>query len=387
MSDMDETQGQEGLEESGRPAPPHRVVGTPPPSPPLLGLAGRPGRRGNGHGAAPGSAGEASDAAHSGEHFEGKMPTETEDPGRAKRAERLVAALFVLAFIAGCGFIAGYVGISVHTIDKTLRSNLALGTSLSVVLLALGTGAVIWVRELMPNVEVVEERHELRSEPKDRAAFEEYFKEGAATSQFVKRPLVRRTLMLGTLPLIAAPVVLLRDLGPQPGKDLFHTVWSPGRRLLVAGTNTPLTPADFSAPGSMISIVPEGFEDNQDALAKAAVILIKFQPGQLNIPTMHDDGKQLYGMNWTVDNIVAYSKICTHVGCPVALYEQTTHHILCPCHQSTFDASTGANVIFGPAARPLPQLPMTTDAQGYLVAKSDFTQPVGPSFWERGGPL
>jgi ubiquinol-cytochrome c reductase iron-sulfur subunit len=85
-----------------------------------------------------------------------------------------------------------------------------------------------------------------------------------------------------------------------------------------------------------------------------------------------------------VNNIVAYSKICTHIGCPVALYEQTTHHILCPCHQSTFDASTGATVVFGPAARPLPQLPITTNADGYLVAKSDFTQPVGPSFWERG---
>jgi ubiquinol-cytochrome c reductase iron-sulfur subunit len=387
MSDMEETRGPEGLEGSGEPAPPHRVVGTPPPSPPLLGLAERPARRGGGRGAAAGSAGEASDVDHSGEHFEGTMPTEPEDLVAAKRAERVVAALFTLAFIAGCGFVAGYVGLRVHSVDNVLRSNLALGTSLSIALLALGAGAVIWVRQLMPNVEVVEERHELRSEPKDRAAFEEYFKEGAATSQFVKRPLVRRTLMLGTLPLLAAPVVLLRDLGPQPGTSLRHTVWSPGRRLLVAGTNTPLTPAEFNAPGSMISIVPDGFEDNEDALTKAAVILIKFRPGELRIPTLYDGKTQLYGMNWTVNNIVAYSKICTHVGCPVALYEQTTHHILCPCHQSTFDATNGAEVIFGPAARPLPQLPLTTDAQGYLVAKSDFTQPVGPSFWERGGPL
>ena len=114
------------------------------------------------------------------------------------------------------------------------------------------------------------------------------------------------------------------------------------------------------------------------------MILIKFRPGELNIPTRTNGSTVIGTMNWTVDNIVAYSKICTHVGCPVALYEQTTHHILCPCHQSTFDASTGATVIFGPAPRPLPQLPMTVDAQGFLVAKSDFTQPVGPSFWERG---
>ncbi len=236
----------------------------------------------------------------------------------------------------------------------------------------------------MPNVEVVEERHELRSETKDRQAFEEYFKEGTANSQFVKRPLVRRTLMLGTLPLLAIPVVLLRDLGPLPGTSLRHTVWSPGRRLLVYGTNQPITPAEFSAPGQSITIVPEGFTDDLDALAKATVTLIKFRPGELNIPTTTVGDTLIGTMNWTVDNIVAYSRICTHVGCPVGLYEQTTHHLLCPCHQSTFDASTGATVIFGPAPRPLPQLPLTTDAQGYLVAKSDFTQPVGPSFWERG---
>jgi ubiquinol-cytochrome c reductase iron-sulfur subunit len=379
MSDMEHTEGAEGSEIPETPARRRRVVGTPSPQPPLLGLGD--GRRGTRPG---GGAGKASDVEHGGEHFEGKMPTEPEDLVRARRAEMIVAASFTLAFLAGCGFIAAYVGLGVHTVDKTLRSNLGLGVSLSVTLLALGFGALIWVRHLMPNVETVEERHELRSDAKDREAFEEYFKEGTATSQFVKRPLVRRTLMLGTLPLVAAPVVLLRDLGPQPGTSLRHTVWSPGRRLLVSGTNQPLTPAQFNAPGSMITIVPDGFTEDQDALAKASVILIKFRAGELHIPTRVEGGTLLGTMNWTVDNIVAYSKICTHVGCPVALYEQTTHHILCPCHQSTFDAANGANVIFGPAARPLPQLPMTTDAQGYLVAKSDFKEPVGPSFWERG---
>jgi ubiquinol-cytochrome c reductase iron-sulfur subunit len=378
MSDMEHTEGPEGTEPSEVPARRRRVIGTPPSQPPLLGL-------GDGHEARPGGgAGKASDVAHAGEHFEGKMPTEPENLARARRAEKIVAACFTLAFLAGCGFIAAYVGLGVHTVDKTLRSNLGLGVSLSVMLLGLGLGALLWVRHLMPNVETVEERHELRSEPKDREAFEEYFKEGTATSQFVKRPLVRRTLMLGTLPLVAAPIVLLRDLGPQPGTSLRHTVWSPGRRLLLQGENRPVTPAEFNAPGSMFTIVPEGFEDDQDALAKASVILIKFRAGELHIPDRFQGGKLLGTMNWTVNNIVAYSKICTHVGCPVALYEQTTHHILCPCHQSTFDAANGANVIFGPAARPLPQLPMTTDAQGYLVARSDFHEPVGPSFWERG---
>jgi ubiquinol-cytochrome c reductase iron-sulfur subunit len=352
------------------------VIGTPPPSPRLLGSA------------AVAQEHETATLVPDEEEFEeglaGLPPDNPRMIARGKRAERLVAACFILTFIAGCGFVAAYVGLGVHTVDKALRSNLALGLSLAVTLLAVALGALIWVRYVMPDVEVTQERHDLRSPEKERQASEAYFKVGTANSQFVKRPLVRRTLMLGTLPLLAAPVVLLRDLGPQPGTSLRHTVWSPGRRLLVYGTNQPITPAEFSAPGGMITIVPDGFEDNQDALTKAAVILIKFRPDELKIPTRYDGSTLIGTMNWTVDNIVAYSKICTHVGCPVALYEQTTHHILCPCHQSTFDATTGATVIFGPAPHPLPQLPLTTDAAGYLVAKSDFTQPVGPSFWERG---
>jgi ubiquinol-cytochrome c reductase iron-sulfur subunit len=371
MSNMDETEGTEG------PVAPHRVIGTPPPSPHLLGSAPVPQER-------QAALALVSDEEEFQEHLEGPPPDDPRVIVRGRRAERVVAACFTLTFLAGCGFVAAYVGLGVHTVNKTLRSNLALGTSLSVTLLALGLGALIWVRYLMPDVETVQERHDLRSDEKERQATEAYFKEGTANSQFVKRPLVRRTLMLGTLPLLAAPVVLLRDLGPQPGTSLRHTVWSPGRRLLVYGTNQPISPAEFTAPGSMISIVPDGFEDDADALTKAAVILIKFQPGELHIPTRYAGSTLVGTMNWTVDNIVAYSKICTHVGCPVALYEQTTHHILCPCHQSTFDAPTGATVIFGPAARPLPQLPLTTDSSGYLVAKSDFTEPVGPSFWERG---
>ena len=378
MSDMEETEGPEG------PVAPRRVIGTPPPAPRLLGSTAV---------AEDGHAGQVSDETGRGEHIGGETTIFTVPDLRAKRVEKIVAACFIFAFISGCGFIAAYVGFEVGSdrlgsgdsvVDAALRSNLALGTSLAVTLIALGLGALLWVRYLMPDVEVVEERHELRSDPKDRQAFEEYFKEGASNSQFVKRPLVRRTLMLGTLPLLAAPIVLLRDMGPLPGTSLRHTVWSPGRRLLVFGTDTPITPADFSVPGSAITIVPEGYADDADALTKATVTLIKFRPGELDIPTTMAGSTLIGTMNWTVDNIVAYSRICTHVGCPVGLYEQTTHHILCPCHQSTFNAPRGATVLFGPAPRPLPQLPMTVDAEGYLVAKSDFTQPVGPSFWERG---
>ena len=349
------------------PAGPRRVIGTPSPAPKAVDVRTEPDRP--------------------------AFSAEPENSRHAKNAERIVAVLFVIAFFAGVGFIAAYVGleIGIGTIPKganpvvaVLRSNLALGTSLSIALLALGAGSLIWVRHLTPNIEIAEERHDLRSDPEDRKAFQREFAEGAAISQVTRRPLVRRTLLLATAPLALAPLVLLRDLGPLPATSLRHTVWRKGLRAVTLGGLRPLTPADISTPGSLITVIPEGFQNDDDALAKAGVILIKFAPGELHVPTNYDGGTLVSTMNWTIDNIVAYSKICTHVGCPVALYEQTTHHILCPCHQSTFDAANGANVIFGPAARALPQLPLMLDSAGFIAAASDFTQPVGPSFWERG---
>jgi ubiquinol-cytochrome c reductase iron-sulfur subunit len=357
MNDPTAPDGTSGLpgEPGDAPVGPHRVIGTPPPAEArtLLGDVADDGLR----------------------PAQRELPAELPNPQRAKKAERLVAALFILSALASIGFIAAYVGLEVNTVDSVLRSNLALGLSMSVAFLAIAVGAVIWVRRLMPNVELTEERHPLASTPEDRAAFAKTFTEGAEASQFVKRPLLRRTLIAATLPLAAAPIVLLRDMGPLPGTYLRHTVWRKGMRLLTYGANTPISPAEFSSAGGMITVVPDGYQDNPDALAAAAAIIIKFQPGVLQPPTV---------MNWTVDGIVCYSKICTHVGCPAALYEQTTHRILCPCHQSTFDAPRGAQVLFGPAPRPLPQLPLTTDAEGYLVAQSDFHEPVGPSFFERG---
>ena len=349
------------------PAGPRRVIGTPSPAPKAVDVPVEPDRP--------------------------VFSADPEDTQHAKNAERVVAALFVLAFLAGCGFIAAYIGLEVGqaTIPKganavvaAMRSNFALGSALSVALLALGAGSIIWVRHLTPNIEIAEQRHEMASEPEDRQGFKRDFAEGAAISQVTRRPLVRRTMLLATAPLALAPLLLLRDLGPLPQTDLRHTVWRKGLRAVTLGGLNPLRPADIATPGSLITVIPEGYQDDDNALAKAGVILIKFAPGELHVPTNYDGGTLVSTMNWTIDNIVAYSKICTHVGCPVALYEQTTHHILCPCHQSTFDAANGANVIFGPAARALPQLPLMLDSAGYIVAASDFTQPVGPSFWERG---
>lgn len=354
-----------------QPGRPHRVIGTPSPvaSRSLLGESE--------HGGPSGRTlldPAASDGGHEDE-MEPEFRAEPEDPAKDKRTERVVAGLFLLSALAGVGFIAAYVGLEVHSLNGAFHSNLALGGAMTVVFLAMGIGMVIWVRQLMPHVLMSEERHPVASPPEARQEFQKTFMQGADASGFVKRPLLRRTLIMASVPLALAPLVLLRDLGPLPEKELRYTVWRKGLRLVVFGSNKPVKPEDFDAAGGLITVIPEGYEDNDDELAKAASILIKFQPGELQPPT---------NLNWTVQNIVCYSKICTHVGCPVALYEQTTQHILCPCHQSTFNAPKGAQVLFGPAPRPLPQLPLMVDSDGYLAAAGDFNQPVGPSFWERG---
>ncbi|NBS78087.1 MAG: ubiquinol-cytochrome C reductase, partial [Betaproteobacteria bacterium] len=131
----------------------------------------------------------------------------------------------------------------------------------------------------------------------------------------------------------------------------------------------------------MILVMPENLlhqeelDGNLNERGKASIIIVRMDPADI---------VSQQGEGWDYQGILAYSKICTHVGCPISLYQQRTHHLLCPCHQSTFDLSDSGNVVFGPAARRMPQLAITVDADGYLVAQQGFTEPVGPSFWERG---
>jgi len=209
-------------------------------------------------------------------------------------------------------------------------------------------------------------------------AFLADFKQGAKESALGRRKLIRNT-MFGALALFPlSGVMLLRDLGPLPGTKLRHTLWSKGKLLVNMNTNEPLRPSDV-AVGSLTFVKPEGLEEHdedfQKEIAKAALMIIRLQP---------EDIKDKQELEWSYQGIVAYSKICTHVGCPISLYEQQTHHALCPCHQSTFDLSDGARVIFGPAGHALPQLQIGVNAEGYLEALSDFQEPVGPAFWERG---
>ncbi|MEY9929523.1 ubiquinol-cytochrome c reductase iron-sulfur subunit [Catenulispora sp. GP43] len=311
------------------------------------------------------------------------------DPKAAKRAERQVALLFLISIVGIIGSMVCYTFVPntrVHTftgLGTVNMNNLALGLCLGFAFLALGGGAIHWARTLMTDVDLVQERHLMKSDPESTAFAVSEFKQGVADSGITKYPLIRRSLLTAMLVLPLPAIWLLRDLGPLPGDSLRHTLWAPGEKLVNPNTGQPLKVSDVTvgtlalANPASLNDVPEERIDN---LAKSAVLVVRLPQEALK----GSEAQKKKQWDWSVDGVMAFSKICTHVGCPVALYEQQTHHMLCPCHQSTFDLSDDGKVIFGPAARSLPQLPITVDADGNLVAVSDFREPVGPSFWERG---
>jgi ubiquinol-cytochrome c reductase iron-sulfur subunit len=321
------------------------------------------------------------------------------DEAAAKRAERQVATLFGISVLGTLGFLVAYFAVPTDAtifipgLGSTIRtSNLLLGVTLGLSLLGIGVGAIHWAKTLMPDVEEVEMRHPMRSEAADRARFGEILGDGADSAQLPRRPLIKYSLG-GALGLFAIPLVvqLAGSLGPldQPHNRLRTTFWdgeADGEggevvfqrpRLMRDPQNTPIRPEEVTI-GSVVHIMPEGLLDLESHLleekAKAAVLLLRLEPAEIKSEKARD---------WGYEGIVAYSKICTHVGCPVGLYEQQTHHLLCPCHQSTFDVTQDCKPIFGPARRALPQLKITVDEEGYLVADQPFQEPVGPSFWER----
>ena len=303
------------------------------------------------------------------------------DPKKERLAERRVAGFFVFSVLGSIAAVVFYFVFPIVPGDPgSVRLNtLSLGLAIALGLLGIGIGAVHWAKALMSDAELVEMRHGTRGTDETRAKAAQVFTLGNKESGFTRRSLVRNSLF-GALALTPVPaVVLFRDLAPdeEPNGLLRHTLWDKNVRLTRDPSGTPIKASEVTY-GSAFHVIPENLLDSEHYLeekAKAAVLLMRLRPEDLK----EEDDKK----TWSYDGIVAYSKICTHVGCPVALYEQQTHHLLCPCHQSQFDVSEGAKVIFGPASRPLPQLPISIDSEGYLVAQSDFKEPVGPSFWER----
>jgi ubiquinol-cytochrome c reductase iron-sulfur subunit len=161
---------------------------------------------------------------------------------------------------------------------------------------------------------------------------------------------------------------------PNKGNPLGTTAWAEGVRL-VRNDGSPIRPGD-QEPGSLETVFPAVPGGNRQA--DAATMLIRLRPEQLEAERPRE-GQADFGYG----DYVAFSKICTHAGCPVSLYEQETSRILCPCHQSQFDVTQGAKPVFGPATRSLPQLPIDVDDEGYFVARSDYVEAVGPTYWNR----
>jgi ubiquinol-cytochrome c reductase iron-sulfur subunit len=176
-------------------------------------------------------------------------------------------------------------------------------------------------------------------------------------------------LGLAAAALGAAAVFPIRSLGPSPGRSLQRTPWRAGTRL-VGEDGDPITVEDIPL-GGFLTVFPEGHVGSADG----QTVLVRVDP-DANRPR---PGRK----DWAPDGLLAYNKVCTHAGCPVGLYQAASHQLLCPCHQSAFDVLDGARPVFGPATRSLPQLPLAIDAQGYLRARSDYTEPVGPAYWNR----
>ena len=301
------------------------------------------------------------------------------DPVAAKRAERQVAILFGISSLGTLLLVASFfipddIFVFVPVMGDQNAHQLGLGLGMAISLFFIGMGAIHWAKTLMPDQEVIAHRHEFRSPDSDRKEFVDAVKEGAQASGLGRRSLIKRSLGAALGLSAISPLLLLRDLGPLPGNDLKETSWKSGTYLVTDPGDRRIRASDLEV-GAVAQVLPETDDPEHRKLndiAKDALLLIRLRPEEFNL-----DAERL---SWTHEGIIAFSKICSHMGCAVALYEQTTKHLLCPCHQSTFDVTRAAKVIFGPAARPLPQLNITVDDEGYLVARTPFTEPVGPSF-------
>ncbi len=313
------------------------------------------------------------------------------DPATGDRIARQITILLGLVPVLCIAFVVCYFAIPKSTtVDfaglHAPALHIWLGLLAGLAILFIGIGVIQWARQLMNDHEIIEYRHSAASSPEAREGALDAIEAGVADSGISRRRTLGTALAGGLGLLVVPPVVMLADMGPWPGPGMRaatieKTIWAEGVHLVTDVTYRRIKATDMIV-GELINGQPEPLKDlehdavaYQRAKAKAAIIVVRMDPASIKIPDSRKD--------WQVDGILCYSKICTHVGCPISLWEQQTHHLLCPCHQSTFDLGNSGVVVFGPAGHSLPQLPITTDKDGYLVARSDFTVPVGPSYFER----
>ena len=231
----------------------------------------------------------------------------------------------------------------------------------------IGAGLAVWAKQLMANLpDETQSRHQAAPTQAELESAAETVEAGV--DEIRRRTFLSRMLLAAAAALGIAAFFPIRSLGRAPGDSLEATHWTPGARLVTADGEFVMDTT--LETDSFITVFPEAFPGSADSQA----VLIRVAPDLLQLPPT--------GMAGAPDGLVAYSKICTHAGCPLGLYLAAEHQLRCPCHQSTFDVLDGAKPVYGPAPKPLPQLPIEVDADGVLRATGDFDAPVGPSYWD-----
>ncbi|HEV2369325.1 MAG TPA: Rieske 2Fe-2S domain-containing protein [Acidimicrobiales bacterium] len=282
-----------------------------------------------------------------------------------KRVEIVVGACFVIAILAVGALGAIYVQGGQPQIE---------GMLLFAIFGLIGFGMAAWGKWLMPRGPFVEEREVLTSES-NQEKFAETFRRGESLRQgrrpFLLKLLIGATGAMGAILLF--PLRSLSYVSSKAGGPLYHTQWKAGS-LVVDENNQPIH-VDTLSVGGVMTVFPQDFtdaEDDQTILLRASEIPVA-------------PSNQPQKLAWSPSGYLAFSKVCTHAGCPVGQYESQYQKLLCPCHESTFDVLNACAVVFGPAPRPLPQLPLMVDANGHLRAQRGYDEPIGPGFWYRGG--
>jgi ubiquinol-cytochrome c reductase iron-sulfur subunit len=326
-----------------------------------------------------------------------------------KRAERQVAFWFGLSGLSGLAFVVAFIWwpAQYKAYDEPghvmyMLYTPVIGFTLGLANLAVGIGVLVYTRRFIPHEIAVQQRHDGGSQELDKATILANLADAGNRSTIARRPMIKRSLAFGGgvlgLALTALPLgSLLRNPHAQSSnKDgLLHTPWqhtSKDEKVFLrratghAEEISLVRPEDLDA-GSMETVFPfrESERGDHEALVKifkrgdSPVMLIRLRPQDAARVIKHEGQEDFnYG------DYYAYTKICSHVGCPTSLYEQRSNRILCPCHQSQFDALQYAKPVFGPATRKLAQLPITVDEEtGYFISTGDFIEPIGPAYWER----
>lgn len=280
------------------------------------------------------------------------------------RAYRAALVCFAIAVVGGLTAAYGY---------WSDRTESLLGIGLAIALVGIGAGLVAWAKFLDLDEHVVQQRERVRATDDERADFHDVVVE---TSETIGRRRVLAVLFSGSLAsMFVGFVGPIGSLGPKPRGERGRTGWSAGTRL-VTSDGAPVV-ADVGTFDQLATVFPEGQIGRDDS----QVVLLRLRPELLTQRTV-DGG--------SADGWVAYSKICTHAGCSVGLFgiddrpPDVVRQLVCPCHQSAFDPVDAAEPVGGPAPRPLPQLPIEIDAEGFLVARAGFEGPVGPITWSEG---